>query len=758
MIGEEKMENKIKQQKPKTDVETINSGYKDIMMGKVSQESKRKYWELVNPKYITWEFYQPYTEKEPPFHPLGLVVFMRTYSRYVEEIDRREKWCEIVLRTVSYNISLDNTTPKANLQKEAELLFDSLFNLKIFPSGRSLWISGSNTSGSAIYNCTFLNIDSLSSFSETFYWLLLGSGVGFNVQWHNISKIPPVNKAIRLGVKEREPKTEHLENTTIVCKYPTFSTKLEFTFENLKVSDSDFIQKITDKFNLMTCNEMELYIGDSKASWANALRVLITLNVLNINNKINLTLISDYVRPAGSRIKTFGGRASGPEPLVRSLFDIQSIFDSKENQTKLNSVECTDICNLIARGVHVGGVRRASQIALGDPDDKDFQTMKKDLFTNPEMAPYRDYRVMSNNSLVFQSKPKQQEFDEIFDAIKTNGEPGFVFMENTKPMVEGTNPCGEILLRSRQCCNLTTLDVSSFVDDDGCFYQFDFYKCLNLVVRVGSRMTLVNQWHPEWDKNQKTDRLLGQSLTGWMDAMEKLGRTDDHQWQKQFLQEIRDFVTNVANRYHKDLGIPLSRDKTTIKPEGTLSQARVVSQGLHRSYSPYFKRRVRFSSHDPLCHALRDLGFTVYPENNQGNLETANTWVFEFPVSTHTNQKQIDESAINQLERYKLFKENYTDHNPSITVSVGDDEWDKVKEWCQNNYESIGNISFLPKFDPQSAPYPLLPYSPIDKETYQEMPKIKINEENLISLITKYENGEIYEPENNCSSGSCPIR
>ena len=301
-------------------------------------------------------------------------------------------------------------------------------------------------------------------------------------------------------------------------------------------------------------------------------------------------------------------------------------------------------------------------------------------------------------------------------------------------------------------------------------YKFDWelwYNIVTLVTRLGSRITLATQWHPKWDETQKRDRLLGVSMTGVMDAFDLLGWDD--QQQKYFFEASNFMAIKAADEYHDFLGINRSARVCLFKPEGTISQLPTVSSGIHRAYAPYYLRRIRFSKTDPLAQVLLDLGLNPVPENGQGDGlfgDNCNTWVFTFPIKTNAKIRAIDESVIDQLERYKLAQTNYADrgHNTSCTITVARDEYDTAAKWVNENWDSIIGIAFLPRFDPVEggkAAYPLMPYEPCDQDTYQSL-KSQIPELSQIDIINKLSEiertFEEQELEKNCTTRACPIR
>ena len=323
-------------------------------------------------------------------------------------------------------------------------------------------------------------------------------------------------------------------------------------------------------------------------------------------------------------------------------------------------------------------------------------------------------------------------------------------------------------LKSMQSCNLTSTNPYYHINKNNEFEWITWINSLKLATRMGSRITTVSQWHPKWDRTQKSQRLLGVSITGLMDVVDRLNwNTEDLQ---RFLNISAEVVREEADRYHDELGIERSARVTLFKPEGTLSQLPTVSSGIHRSYSESYYRRIRFSSQDPLALALYDLNIPVVPENSQGDKlfdEKCNTWVFTFPVKTDAKIRAIDESAIEQLERYKLAMTTYVrdGHNCSVTITVANDEWEEVTQWIYDNWEHCIGLTLLPRFDPVEggkALYPNMPYEPCLMSEYQQLkdklPQLK--EEELITLLSTYEsNFEEQELDSDCNSkGSCPVR
>lgn len=555
----------------------------------IDTKNKKEYYHLRDRAFISYNFYKKYINQEPPFGKLGLLTYLRTYSRFITKLNRREKWCEVVLRVVEYNIGLDTITPYNELKKEAEQLFDDLFNFRTFLSGRTYWIGGTEVTdknGSAIFNCTFRQINNISAFSETYYWLLLGAGVGFSVEDKCIKQLPDFENKLKLVHKNYEWKNNDVKNTTLNGE--------PFSIEDLQISDSNFKQKIYQILKQTHHkNPIIIEVGDSKEGWTATLRLLLTLYSYTFPNSNIPQIVINYdnVRPAGERLKTFGGRASGHEALKLTISKIQKCIETRTQNNRLNSVQVTDIVCFIAEGVVAGGVRRSALIALGDSNDHKFINMKKDLFYDESLSEFRSSRTKSNNSVMIYNKPTYKELEQIVEPIKTNGDPGFVFIGNAQKKrkdVKGGNPCMEIFLDNKQCCNLTSNNLNAFVkkdeNDKNYFDYDDFYRAYRLIVRAGSRMTLVNQWHKDWDKIQKRDRLLGVSMTGIMDAFIALGVENNLEWQGKFYRQMRGFARQTADEYHDSLGIARSASITTIKPEGCYEShhLRATENGLLR--------------------------------------------------------------------------------------------------------------------------------------------------------------------------------
>lgn len=676
------------------------------------------------------EFISKYKHVANPINPLGSFVYYRTYSRWIPKLNRREYWWETVRRAVEYNCSL---VPSTTI-KEAEELYDNIFTLKQFLSGRTFWIGGTETSKHypiSNYNCAGIVMDRIEAFKELFYVLMVGTGVGFRVLQEDVEKLPPIRKGIQILNEDYNaiPKGSREE-----------STSLEFNGDIAKI-----------------------IIGDSKEAWCQALDFY--LKILSSKEyRLIKTIIFNYdnVRPLGERLVKFGGFASGHESIKDMFIKINKTVTnrsqfSRDEYFKLEPIDCMDICNLIGHNVVVGGVRRTAEIALFDADNTAIIQAKNGLYIqkgsnwieNKDIS----HRKMSNNSIMYFEKPTRDYLHWHIEQMRYSGEPAFYVAENAKKRrgdFQIPNPCGEILLVSEELCNLTTVNVLAFVEN-GILDKKALLKAQGLSARAGYRMTCVTLELNNWDINQKRDRLIGCSLTGWQDMINatNMNREDEIK----LLQELRIVVHQESEALAKSLNQNKPLLATTIKPEGTLSLLPTVSSGLHYSHSDYYIRRIRINNTDPLLKVMEELEYPIFPDNGEAGKTTS---VIEFPVKSPKGKTKYEVTAIAQLENYKMFQEHYTDHNSSITVSVREQEWEGVEQWLWDNWECVIGISFLSLDD---SYYPLLPYEAITEEEYNK--RVSVMTPFKASLLQKYEKVEEtldVGSDEECSSGSCPIR
>lgn len=676
------------------------------------------------------EFLSKYSDFPQHMDNLAKLVYYRTYSRWLPDEGRRETWKETCTRAVEYNCSLAPTSIY-----EAQRLFDNMFNLKQFISGRSLWIGGSEASKKtklANFNCSFVVIDSIKSLCDLFYLLMVGTGVGVRILPSDVEKLPTFR-----------------DNVTLFAQYNKNSTKQrgrEYTITEQE--DDMFVIKI----------------GDSKEGWVDALRAY--LNFMASPSKCNNILI-DYteIRVKGATLSSFGGTASGYESIMDMFTKIHNViqngmFSSKPENGRLRPIHCLDICNLIGQNVVVGGVRRTAEIAIIDPHDEECVHAKDNI------QPGMEHRYMSNNSIYQEEKPSREKIHELFNSIRTSGEPGIINVAEAKRRrsdFAGVNPCAEILLPPNAVCNLTTVNMVAFVNDNGDVDWDGLELAFLLSARAGYRMTCVDLELDGWNEAHHRDRLTGCSMTGWQDFVAKVrpdvlrragGKAGVLKW-------LRTAVHEAGEEIAQELQTPVPLLMTALKPEGSLSLvANGVSPGVHWQHSPYFIRRIRVNAHDPLALTAKELGWQIHPEVGQ-EMETATTIVIDFPVKSPATVTKADVSAVEQLEEYLLFQKHYTDMNTSNTITVKPEEWEEVEDFVYNHWDDMLGVTFL---ELNSTYYPLLPYEECTKEEYEEL-KAKMKEfdpdllnEKELSTRNMGKEFEILDDRESCASGVCPIR
>jgi len=688
------------------------------------------------------EFLSNYKEVKCPLSPLGEFVYLRTYARYLEDKKRRENWYETILRTTEYNVNLgirykekqDIAIDWEKEQKEGELLFHNLFSLRSFTSGRTLYMGGTDIVEQyplSNYNCSFTDIVSFHDFIDVFYLLMVGSGVGIRIDKNRISKFPKVRQVIM------ESRYEGLLRS-VTLKEEMEHSRLE-----------------RDEVN---SDKVIIWVGDSKEGWCEALELYFELVTAQEYRDIKgITIDYSYVRPEGERLKRFGGRASGYKS-VKRMFEKINLVIGKREDGRMKTIDILDIATIISENVVSGGVRRSAMMVICDEDDEEVIYAKKNIYKLVDGDWIEDERIahrrMSNNSVLYKQRPSMEKLTDIINSIKVNGEPGFINASEAgrrKNTFRGCNPCGEILLQSKQCCNLTTNNLTAFVKDNHLEIE-TLKEVLRLSTRTAIRMTLVEVELPEWNKMMQEDRIIGISLTGIMDMVNKIGMS--YKQLGELLQVLRDTVHKEGGRYCKELGIATPKLMTTIKPEGSLSTLPCVSSGIHYAHSNYYVRRVRIAVTDPLYQMIESQGcYPIHNENGQSD-ENCTVKVIEFPIMAPKGRTKYEVSAIEQLELYKLTMENWTDHNTSITVHVRENEWEEVVQWIYDNFDYMVGITLLPLFE---ETYPLLPYESIAREEYEDRIKqIKPIDYELLSKLDDKEDWEIIDKE--CEGGACPVR
>ena len=578
-------------------------------------------------------------------------IYKRTYSRWLEEEGRREDWPETIERLVGFLISKRPDIPEKTINKIRKYMTE----FAVMPSMRFLWAAGpaAEFDNTCIYNCAFGKINTVEAFAECLYILMCGTGYGFSVEQEEVEKLPEVPE----------------------------------------IKSGQALPKVI--------------IEDSKAGWADSVKTLMG----SLYDGQNLYFDYSAIRPEGARLMTMGGRASGPAPLIKLHDFIRETMHNAQGR-KLTTLEAHDICNQIAEIVVVGGVRRSSQISLSDLDDKDMRHAKE--------WPFPIKRAMANNSAIFREKPSAAQFLKEWAslALSGTGERGIFNLSAAQsrapsrryaPLIQGTNPCGEIMLRDMEFCNLSEVVVR---EDDDLDSLLDKVETATWLGVIQSTFTDFPYLRKEWKKNCDVERLLGVSLTGQMDNPSILT--------SEALKALKSRVLRISRKAANILGINVPVATTCVKPSGTVSQLVDSASGVHPRYSNYYIRRYRIAARDPLFIMMKEAGIPCHPENGQ-DAETASTWVLEFPVKSPEGcMTRKDVSALDQLSHYKNLQHNWCEHNASMTVYVRDDEWFEVGNWVYKNWDIINGVSFLP-YD--GGKYELAPYEEIDARTYERLIK-----------------------------------
>jgi ribonucleoside-triphosphate reductase len=617
------------------------------------------------------------------------------YARFLPEKNRRENWTETVARYFNFMedhlLKNNNYALTRNLRKELE---EAVKNLEVMPSMRAIMTAGKalerdNTAG---YNCSYLPIDDPKAFDEAMYILLCGTGVGFSVEQKYVNQLPEV------------PDQLFDSQTTIV-------------------------------------------VADSKEGWAKSLRQLIALLYSGEIAKWDLS----KVRPAGQRLKTFGGRASGPAPLDELFKFTVSKFKGAVGR-RLSSIECHDILCKIGEVVVVGGVRRSAMISLSDLQDDKMRNAKSGSWWEQN-----GQRALANNSATYEQKPDTSQFLHEWTSLydSHSGERGIFSREASvnqakkngrrNPNYEfGTNPCSEIILRPYQFCNLTEVVVRSGDTVD------DLARKVRIATVLGTfqaTMTHFPYLRKIWQKNTEEERLLGVSLTGILDN-EWMGKVSDETAQN--LERLKNVAVDTNLQYSSDLGIPQSAAITCVKPSGTVSQLVDSASGIHTRHSDYYIRRVRGDKKDPLSQFMSNAGIPA----EDCVMRPESTVVFSFPQKAPAKARTREAlTAIQHLDLWMQYQRHWCEHKPSVTVSVKEEEWMDVGAWVWKNFDEISGISFLPYVD---SSYRQMPYEECTKEQYEEL---------LAKVPQNIEWDQLKEETDNvegaqmlsCTSGQCEI-
>ena len=627
-------------------------------------------------------------------NPLAEFIYYRTYSRWIPEEGRRETWIETVDRYMDF--MRENLNSKLSESEYSEIR-EAILNQEAMPSMRLLQFAGraARRTNVCAYNCSFVAPRCLQDFAEIMYISMCGTGVGWSVESENIQSLPQIKK----------------QTGKILPKY---------------------------------------VIPDSKEGWADAF----AFGLKTWFSGADVTFDYSLIRPAGSLLKTMGGKSSGPEPL-RSLLEFSRERILKRQGRRLSNLDAHDIICKIGECVVAGGVRRSAMISLSDLDDEAIRDSKKGQFYTTDAQ-----RMLANNSAVYYGKPTAMEFlDEWTALIKSgSGERGIFNRgglaetlpkrrldqwKNGKFPLWGTNPCGEIVLQSKQFCNLSEVIARAEETEE------TLLKKIRLATILGTyqaTLTYFPYLSPEWKKNCEKERLLGVSITGqWDSEVVRLPNV---------LKKLKNLSIDINKKYAKRFGISPSTCITCVKPSGNLSQTVDSSSGMHPRHALYYIRRVRISATDALFKMLKDQGVPFYPEVGQ-TMEDATTFVLEFPVKAPEGAIFRDDlSALEQLAHWKVVKENYTEHNPSVTISVGENEWLAVGNWVYENWEIVGGLSFLPR---ENHVYHLAPYKAITRSKYEEM-LLKVKDLDFSKIVTyeKVDETEV-KKELACVAGVCEV-
>ena len=633
-------------------------------------------------------------------NPYENFIALSRYARWIPEENRRETWGETVDRYFEFMLNAlktnHNYIPDEKLVAE---LKNGVFERNVMPSMRSVMTSGAalerdNVAG---YNCAFLPVDSPRSFDETMYILMCGTGVGFSVEYKYINKLPAV--------------PESLEKSTTV-----------------------------------------ITVEDSKQGWAKAYRELLALLWSGQIPAIDVS----KVRPAGARLKTMGGRSSGPQPLI-NLFDFTIAKFKNATGRNLKPIECHDIMCKIGEVVVVGGVRRSAMISLSNINDIEMAQAKSGNWW--EASPQR---ALSNNSVAYSRKPDMEQFIAEWKSLydSKSGERGIYNVAAAQAQAAkygrrdpdihyGTNPCSEIILRPYQFCNLSEVVLR---ENDT---KKDIERKVELATILGtwqSTLTDFKYIRKIWKDNTEEERLLGVSLTGQFGHKFMSGKEDLVSLEA-FLMTLRESARAKNKDEAGKIGIPESAAITCVKPSGTVSQLVGVSSGMHAWHSPYYIRTVRGSKGDPISTFLKEVGIPVEDDVMKPN----DTYVFSFPVKAPEGAiVRNDLTAIEHLNIWLVYQRAWCEHKPSITVSVKEDEWMEVGAWVYKHFDEVSGISFLPHSDHS---YKQAPYQEVTKEEYdalvEKMPK-DIRWEDLSFYET--EDGTSTNATLACSSdGNCEL-
>ncbi len=628
--------------------------------------------------------------------PYNNFIAKSRYSRYLDDQGRREHWNETVARY--FDFMEQHLKDKQNYVLTKELraeLETAVNNLEVMPSMRAIMTAGPalERQNIAAFNCSYLPIDDPKAFDEAMYILLCGTGVGFSVEQQYVNKLPEV------------PDQLFASQTTIV-------------------------------------------VSDSKEGWAKSLRQLIALLYSGEIPKYDVS----KVRPAGARLKTFGGRASGPGPLEELYKFCIAKFKGAAGR-RLSSLECHDILCKIGEVVVVGGVRRSAMISLSDLSDDKMAHAKAGNWWDGQ-----GQRALANNSAVYEEKPYIGQFMREWTSIyeSHSGERGIFSRDASQKQAAkngrrdatydfGTNPCSEIILRPYQFCNLSSCIVRSDDDMDSLERKI---RIASILGTFQASLTNFPYLRKIWQKNTEEEALLGVSMTGICDNA-LLNNPDDADLPAR-LERLKDVAVNTNAEFADAIGINRSVAVTAVKPEGTVSQLCSTASGIHPQHSKYYIRRVRADNKDPLTQFMIQSGFVAEP----CVMKPDSTTVFSFPVAVADGALLRDDlSALQHLKLWLLFQRHYCEHKPSVTISVKENEWMDVGAWVYKHFDEVTGVSFLPM---DGGTYKQAPYEECTEETYNQL-RMLVPESVDWSNFKEYDDNVEGVQTLSCTAGGCEI-
>lgn len=683
--------------------ELMFAGYTKTAKAYITYRKERADARKQQEKYVVSEKVKKLAQESKKYfrNTLSEIVYLRSYAKWIEDEGRRETWIETVDRYMQF---MQTKIAAALSKAEYAEIRKAILQQQVMPSMRLLQFSGKAVEHTNVcaYNCAFIAPTKLRDFGEIMYVLMCGSGLGFSVEHQVVHDLPKI-----------QPQTGEVLAVHV--------------------------------------------IEDSKEGWCDAL--VLGLQTWYAGKDISFNY--SKLRPLGARLKTMGGKSSGPEPLKNLLKFARQKIMSKQGR-RLTTIDVHDIICKIGEIVVSGGVRRSAMISLSDLYDIDLRDAKTGQFyhLNPQ-------RSIANNSTVYNEKPDNVTLlSEWLSLAKSgSGERGMfnrAGLINTLPErrikylrkhniikgakiigILGLNPCAEIILQSKQFCNLTEVVARVEDTEETLLHKI---KIATILGTYQATLTKFPYLSEEWRQNCEQERLLGVSITGQWDCPAVRN--------PEVLQKLKAYAIEVNQEYAEKFGINASTCISCVKPSGTVSQVVDCSSGMHARYAPYYIRRIRMSATDVLFKMLKDQGVPYHPEIGQTH-EEANTYVLEFPVAAPKGAKfKNDLTAIEQLNYWKLVQENYTEHNPSVTISVDNEEWIKVLDWVNDNWDIVGGLSFFPNSE---HVYKLAPYEEITKEQYEELVQ-KTNNIDFSKLMAyEYEDETDNKRELACAGGACEL-